>query len=503
MEQALKTISSGSGGGREKDSGRGHSGRELILLARPEAALRVRERRLIAAKGVKVEALASTLVEAGASLEPLFGYSEERLQARAAELSAKGIATVPDLSVYYRVFATDDRLEALAAKLRGLEAVGAAYVKPGAEPAVLMADVRPRAEEAPVVTPDFSGRQVYLDPAPDGIDARYAWTKPGGGGAGVRIIDIEGDWRFSHEDLLHNQGGMVGGDAANDLGWRNHGTAVVGEFSGDRNDMGVTGICPDANIRAISVFGTNWGSARAIVYAAQMLNPGDIILLELHRPGPRFSYKDRPDQRGYIAIEWWPDDLAAIRYAISRGIIVVEAAGNGAEDLDEALYDTPAPGFPWDWSNPYRRGSADSGAILVGAGAPPPGTHGRDYGADRSRLGFSNYGAAVDTQGWGREVTTTGYGDLQGGSNEELWYTDRFSGTSSASPIVVGALGCVQGCRRAAGVAPLTPATARELLRSTGSLQQDGPNGPASQRIGNRPDVREMIDGLEGIPRKD
>src|SRR6185295_8066520 len=103
-----------------------------------------------------------------------------------------------------------------------------------------------------------------------------------------------------------------------------------------------------------------------------------------------------------------------------------------------------------------------SGAILVGAGAPPPGTHGRNWGADRSRLDFSNYGAAVDAQGWGREVTATGYGDLQGGGNTNLWYTDTFSGTSSASPIVTGALACTQGVLRARGRVPLSPARARE-----------------------------------------
>ena len=69
----------------------------------------------------------------------------------------------------------------------------------------------------------------------------------------------------------------------------------------------------------------------------------------------------------------------------------------------------------------------------------------RDWGPDRSRLDFSNYGARVDVQGWGREVTTTGYGDLQGGLNEDLWYTDHFSGTSSASPVVVGALAANAG----------------------------------------------------------
>jgi hypothetical protein len=290
---------------------------------------------------------------------------------------------------------------------------------------------------------------------------------------------------------MQNQGGVVGGTPPNDLGWRNHGTAVMGEFGGDRNTIGVTGICPDANARAISIFGST-GSSAAIRRAADLLSPGDIILLELHRPGPRFNFVNRPDQRGFIAIEWWPDDYDAIRYAIGRGVVVVEAAGNGAENLDDNLYDTPGPGFPASWSNPFRRGARDSGAILVGAGAPPSG----HFGNDRSRLDFSNYGAAIDTQGWGREVVTSGYGDLQGGTNEDLWYTAQFSGTSSASPIIVGVAGCVQGFLRGSGRAPLTPAAMRNLLRSTGSPQQDGPNGPATQRIGNRPNLRQMIDSF-------
>jgi hypothetical protein len=192
-------------------------------------------------------------------------------------------------------------------------------------------------------------------------------------------------------------------------------------------------------------------------------------------------------------VEWWPDDFAAILNATSRGIIVVEAAGNGAEDLDDALYQTPAAGFPAGWSNSFRRTNRDSGAIVVGAGAPPPGTHGRDNGPDRSRLDFSNWGALIDAQGWGREVTTCGYGDLQGGSNEDLWYTDTFSGTSSASPIITGAVACLQGITKARGLAALTPAQVRNCLRSTGSAQQDAPGRPTSQRIGNRPDIRALV----------
>ena len=40
-----------------------------------------------------------------------------------------------------------------------------------------------------------------MNAAPGGIDARYAWTISGGNGAGVRIIDVEGYWQTTHEDM--------------------------------------------------------------------------------------------------------------------------------------------------------------------------------------------------------------------------------------------------------------------------------------------------------------
>lgn len=93
-------------------------------------------------------------------------------------------------------------------------------------------------------------------------------------------------------------------------------------------------------------------------------------------------------------------------------------------------------------------------------------------------------------------MTSCGYGDLQGGADENLWYTDSFGGTSSASPMVVGTLACIQGTLRAAGRPLITPSSARNLLRTFGSPQQDAPGRPASQRIGNRPDLSHMLSGL-------
>lgn len=485
------------GAGRKDPAPAAGGPRELIVIAREQAGLRARAAGLASVTGVDVSALDALLQANGARLTPLFGASEERVQAASdAQGSARSAAPA---HVFYHVEAPDDRLDALAEELRKHEAVEAAYVKPAGEPPNLAAlaedadmginTMLPMPEDAPPTTPDFTARQIYLDAAPAGIDARYAWTQAGGGGAGVRVIDCEWGWRFTHEDLRQNQGGVVAGTATTNVDFVNHGTAVLGEISGDRNSLGITGIAPDAVISA-SAFSVP--SATAIRSAADRLRPGDIILLEIHRPGPNAPSPPN-GQRGFIAIEWWPDDFAAIRYAVDKGIIVVEAAGNGFENLDAAIYNTRPAGFPASWTNPFNPANPSSGAVVVGAGAPPPNTHGRNWGPDRSRLDFSNHGQRVDAQGWGREVTSTGYGDLQGGGNPDLWYTDTFSGTSSASPIVVGALACVQGVLRARGRIPLTPARARELLRSTGSPQQAAPGRPISQRIGNRPNLRSLI----------
>ena len=471
---------------------------ELVCLASPGAGLRARAFEVASVSGVNTQSLNAVLNAAGAVMLPIFG-SEPRVAASRAAIAVAETALLPDLTSYYSIHVDPEKMAKLAEDLMNVPAVQAAYVKPPATPPLWrdesdtqVADAAPDGELAP--TASFTARQLYLDVAPGGIDARYAWTRSGGKGQGVRIIDIEGAWRFTHEDLLQNQGGVIGGTQSNDIGWRNHGTAVTGVFGGDENAFGINGVAPLANVRAISIFsGASANSAAAIRQAADALSAGDIILIELHRPGPDANGSG---QDGYIAVEWWPDDFAAIVYAASRGVIVVEAAGNGARNLDGAVFNTPAAGFPPGWRNPFNLANAQSGAIIVGAGAPPPGTHGRDHGPDRSRLEFSNFGARVDAQGWGREVTTAAYGDLQGGANEDLWYTDVFSGTSSASPVVVGAVACMQGALRGASRPLLTPATARNILRATGSMQTDAPGRPATQRIGNRPDLRQALNQL-------
>jgi hypothetical protein len=86
-------------------------------------------------------------------------------------------------------------------------------------------------------------------------------------------------------------------------------------------------------------------------------------------------------------------------------------------------------------------------------------------------------------------VMTTGYGDHAklAGADDKQWYTNSFSGTSSASPIVTGAVAVIEGILHAAGQDPMKPADLRKLLVDTGTAQG------GSNHIGPLPDLRAAI----------
>lgn len=459
--------------------------RRVVVRFRPEVAAHLDEHEFAATGGVDIAPANQVLAAHGhPRVQPTFAETPEELDAKTRSVSEESGVGIPLLSTFYDVIASNDsEAEEIASELDELDEVEETYLEPLVAPALFDLPSLD-AGVAPPATPSFVSQQGYLGPSPAGIDAEYAWTLAGGLGQGITVIDIEGAWNFSHEDLLQIQGGVVGGVPTGDQDWENHGTAVQGEIAGDRNDFGVVGAADAASFAAVSIFGAGNSAANAIKTAADKLTNGDVILIELHAPGPNATGQG---QFGYIAIEWWSAEFAAVQYATAKGIIVIGAAGNGSQNLDDPIY-----------QGRFDRTQRDSGALLVGAGAPPSG----NFGPDRARLGFSNYGSIVDAQGWGREVVTTGYGDLQGGANKNRWYTHTFSGTSSASPIVVAAATCLQGIQKARGGQPLTNVKLRDAFRSTGAPQVDGPNGPISQRIGNRPDLRAAVPYLFGAEQQ-
>lgn len=466
--------------------------RELIVTVNPNAELFLANRKFASlAPGANTDSLNELLRSVPQlSFKPLFGQTEKAIKNRTEAIERERHVKLPDLSVYYRVDAPDDQLDFWAAYLRNQKPeIESAFVKPAPELPVQLSEPGTLPEVDPR---NLTKYQTYLLPDP-GIDAEYAWGFECGDGEGVKIVDLELAWRFTHEDLLHRSG--VLGMPLKDLNSRNHGTAVMGMLKGLHNDYGVKGICPGAEvIPAVGdILPPSPGTAEAIRAAADMLCDGDIILIEFHYPGPRSYYQVLGNAYGYIPVEWWPDNLEAIRYATKCGVIVVEAGGNGGVSLDEAIYATPAtpPGpFPATWRNPFPRTEIDSGAIMVGAGTPPMKTHGVTSEPDCCRLSISNYGSMFDAQGWGSHVATCGYGKYKNEEREDRWYTLGFGGTSSAAPMVAGALACVQGILKAKSQPVLTPKEARDLVRTKCTPQ----GGDTTQRIGGRPDLKKMIE---------
>jgi hypothetical protein len=373
---------------------------------------------------------------------------------------------------YVRVRASSDaEAREIAARVLASPDVELAYVEPVYSPPIAFRIERPHVTPPSAFTPDFTMRQAHLGPAPGGIDARYAWSL-GAAGEGITLADVEGGWILDHEEFDPARIALSHGEQSTDEEWVQHGTACVGEAFARRDAPGVAGIAHAVRfVHCCSWMGEENGVPNAIAQASAHLSAGDVMLIEPQANGPTGVP---------IAIEYWEANLDAIRSATDRGIVVVEAAGNGGANLDD-------PAF----AGKFDRRIADSGAILVGAGASPAS------GQDRARLDFSNYGARLDLQGYGVDVCTTGYGDLHGPERRK-YYTGSFNGTSSASPMVWAASAILQGIARRRGRV-LTAAQVRETLVATGSPQQDGPGRPATQRIGPRPDLRAAIARLQEV----
>jgi hypothetical protein len=201
-----------------------------------------------------------------------------------------------------------------------------------------------------------------------------------------------------------------------------------------------------------------------------------------------------------VAYERWPWELDASIYdqivlATAAGVTVVEPAANGGNSLDD----------PNDVFARTIMERPDSGAIIVGAGEPSsnlPWTVECDpvdpHPAPRASMGFSTYGSRVDVQAWGKCVTSLGTPEIRDLTPSETdanrMYWSNMNGTSAAAPMVVGAVGAVQGILKQSGQ-PLSPGEIRSLLERTGAPQ--APGDP--RHVGPQPDIRAAVDLLSTV----
>ena len=178
-----------------------------------------------------------------------------------------------------------------------------------------------------------------------------------------------------------------------------HGTHVAGIIGALRNNgKGIDGIANDVRIMMIRAVPDgdehDKDVALAIRYAAD--NGAKIINMSF---GKGFS----PEKQ-------WVDEAA--KYAESKGVLLVQAAGNSAQDIDTSS-NFPTPVF--------KDGKKASNWITVGASGDP-----KNGGLVAS---FSNYGKSVDVFAPGVQI----YSSIPGGNKY-----GNADGTSMASPVVAG-----------------------------------------------------------------
>ncbi|SEL24053.1 S8 family peptidase [Nitrosovibrio tenuis] len=396
----------------------------------------------------------------GITLEPLLFFKQP---GQFAALTERARALDPtfrpvNLDAYFAInLQPETNAEDLVKALSQWDSVATAYVEPPpVEPPFVNAADDPR-----------SGNQGYLDPAPDGIDAEYAWNFPGGDGAGQALVDLEWGWTFNHEDLAAHGITLISGL---NHSFFFHGSGVLGEIAAVDNTVGCIGITPElASIRCVGQHlpGGGYSTAQPILDAIAVMSFGDVLLLEAQTN--LFGYN-------LVPVEIEPAVFDVIHLATSLGIVVVEAAGNGGVDLDtvvnpggQQIFNRTSPDFQ------------DSGAIIVGAASST---------APHSRLGFSCHGSRIDCYGWGENVDTLSSDSTNTATN---LYTTSFNGTSSATPIVTGAALAVLGLVQAASGDRLAPWQVRMILAdpANGTPSQN----PAMDRVGVMPNLRAIIDG--------
>jgi hypothetical protein len=351
---------------------------------------------------------------------------------------------------------TRAKAEALVKELRSWEAVQKVYIaRPVTSPSVNLAATVPN---------PFWRNQHHLEPAPVGIDAFHAWGLVGGDGAGQSVIDLEQGWALDHPDLAPHHPTLLGGTILNFA--RPHGTKALGIICAQGNPDGCVGIAPNvATVKTISDSGIETDIPQAIMVAISNLSFGDVLVLEVETDG------------AHLPCEVDQATFEAIQLATNSGVVVIEAAGNGNDNLDEFVDENSR--------RRLNRGHADfedSGAIMVGAGRFNPNGNSGSW----TRWPLSNHGSRIDCYAAGEFVFT-----ISSDANGQPAPPNNFGGTSSATAIVAGAALSVQGVEEAKNGSPFPPGRLRDIFSDP--TKGTPPRQPQNNRIGVMPDLRKIL----------
>ena len=140
---------------------------------------------------------------------------------------------------------------------------------------------------------------------------------------------------------------IANGNCANKLAVQDlagHGTHVATTIGARRNNIGITGVAPEATLVALKVC-TQAGFCFADAVAAALRYAGDqrldVVNLSLFADPWWYLCRSAAEQRKILK-----DLQDAARYAQQRGVVIVASAGNELSDLGHPISDEISPDWP-------------------------------------------------------------------------------------------------------------------------------------------------------------
>lgn len=425
----------------------------------------------------QIQGFSAVLENYDFDLKYSFVFTEEKLlemeeQALKISGNSESIRNLRNIFDVVNADLTDEDLQQLSEDLQYLPKVK--YVElTDAKPVQPPYDISP-------ITPDYVAQQTYVNANP-GVNMQYAWDM-GLNGQGIRIRNIEYEFNKNHEEFHVNPKiNLADGYTINPTlytpdysDFLGHGTATFGVVFGDDGGYGVKGMAYGAEeVILYPEWTVEYGYNRsyAVSLALDNSQQGDVIIYEMQTGGASGVSGD------YVPAEYNALIWNLTKAASDLGIIIVAAAGNGNQDLDDPMY-----------ASYMNKGN--SGAIIVGAGTP---------NVFHNKMWFSTYGSRVNLQGWGENVLSSGYGDyvtIGGDFNQQ--YT-MFSGTSSATPVVASCVVVLQSYYHSLTGEYLNSAEMIDVLQTTGISQGTGVLG----NIGPLPNMQSAIAYVQTLTRTD
>jgi subtilisin family serine protease len=188
-----------------------------------------------------------------------------------------------------------------------------------------------------------------------------------GGSPSVLVGDIDTGLDYTHPDLapnvdFANSASCVGGVAnQSPAAWNDdngHGTHTAGTIAAAKNGVGIVGVAPNVKIAAIKAGNADgFFFPEAVVCAFMWAGSHHVnVTNNSYFADPwLFNCRNDPTQRAI-----WEAERRAVRYAQSKGTLVVAAEGNQADDLAHPTQDATSP----DDTNPVLRDIHNQCAVV-------------------------------------------------------------------------------------------------------------------------------------------